>query len=79
VPPIRRVGAAASADHGLTQRLEEFGVQKGPVMSFFNRRVGKTLKLASGIQMVFKVDASNALNQNSGQITNYAFLDGAVR
>ena len=53
-------------------RMEEFGAQKGPVMSFLNLRLGQTLSLHHGLQLVFSVDAINALNQNTAQITTYA-------
>ena len=56
----------------VTMRLEEFGSQRGPVMSFLNVRLGRTLRLSNGLRMVLSVDAVNALNQNTAQITTYA-------
>ncbi len=64
-PPLRQLTT-------VTQRLEEFGSQRGPVLSFLNVRVGKTVRLPRAVQMVFSVDAINALNQNTAQITTYA-------
>jgi hypothetical protein len=64
-PPLRQLTT-------VTSRLEEFGSQKGPVMSFLNLRLGETIKLQHGLQIVFSVDAINALNQNTAQITTYA-------
>ncbi len=63
-PPLRQQTT-------VTMRMEEFGAQKGPVMSFLNVRLGETLHL-HGVQLVLSVDAINALNQNTAQITTYA-------
>jgi hypothetical protein len=52
--------------------MEPFGSQRGPVMSFMNVRIGRTLRLPNAMQMVLSLDAINALNQNTAQITTYA-------
>jgi hypothetical protein len=64
-PPLRQLTT-------VTQRMEPFGSQRGPVMSFMNVRIGRTLRLPNAMQMVLSLDAINALNQNTAQITTYA-------
>jgi hypothetical protein len=64
-PPLRQLTT-------VTLRLEEFGAQRGPLLSFLNFRVGKTVRLARGQKVVLSLDALNAMNKNTAQITTYA-------
>jgi len=49
----------------VTQRLEEYGTETGPVQKFLSVRVGKTIRLSRGVNLDLNLDALNALNSNS--------------
>jgi hypothetical protein len=66
-------GGAPIANFGnITQRLEPFGANRGPVRSNWNLKVSKLISLTARQKIAIDFDLLNVLNANPSWGTNYA-------